>query len=68
MAEQADWHRGFIQNRRARSVSEGALSPTTFDLQRTAVASLYFGTTTGQLWIGRDVGERWQCFLFRLEN
>lgn len=23
--------------------------------------SLYFGTTTGQLWIGRDSGDQWQC-------
>lgn len=24
-------------------------------------ASLYFGTTTGQLWIGREGGEQWDC-------
>lgn len=23
--------------------------------------ALYFGTTTGQLWIGRDGGEEWEC-------
>jgi len=23
--------------------------------------ALYFGTTTGQLWIGRDAGEEWSC-------
>lgn len=23
--------------------------------------ALYFGTTTGQLWIGRDGGEKWSC-------
>lgn len=23
--------------------------------------ALYFGTTTGQLWLGRDGGEAWQC-------
>ncbi|MEQ1830838.1 MAG: hypothetical protein ABL921_33125, partial [Pirellula sp.] len=23
--------------------------------------SLYFGTTTGQLWVGRDGGEEWEC-------
>jgi photosystem II stability/assembly factor-like uncharacterized protein len=28
------------------------------DLQSPA---LYFGTTTGQLWVGRDGGERWEC-------
>ncbi|MDA7980467.1 MAG: glycoside hydrolase [Pirellulales bacterium] len=28
------------------------------DLKRPA---LYFGTTTGQLWMGRDAGEEWSC-------
>ena len=23
--------------------------------------ALYFGTTTGQLWIGREGGESWEC-------
>jgi photosystem II stability/assembly factor-like uncharacterized protein len=23
--------------------------------------ALYFGTTTGQLWIGREGGEAWEC-------
>jgi hypothetical protein len=23
--------------------------------------ALYFGTTTGQLWIGREGGEEWEC-------
>jgi tricorn protease-like protein len=23
--------------------------------------ALYFGATTGQLWIGRDGGEQWDC-------
>lgn len=23
--------------------------------------ALYFGTTTGQLWLGRDGGEEWSC-------
>jgi hypothetical protein len=31
---------------------------TTDDLKSPA---LYFGTTTGQLWIGRDGGEEWEC-------
>jgi len=22
---------------------------------------LYFGTTSGEVWIGRDEGERWAC-------
>ena len=25
------------------------------------VPALYFGTTTGQLWIGRESGEKWEC-------
>ena len=39
-----------------------------FTVQRDAMAidelkspALYFGTTTGQLWIGRDGGEEWSC-------
>ena len=32
--------------------------PSTF--RRTSPA-LYFGTTTGQLWIGRDAGDEWSC-------
>jgi photosystem II stability/assembly factor-like uncharacterized protein len=39
-----------------------------FTVQRDAMAmdelatpALYFGTTTGQLWIGRDGGERFDC-------
>ena len=31
----------------------------TIDRQRSP--ALYFGTTTGQLWIGRDGGEAWEC-------
>ena len=23
--------------------------------------ALYFGTTTGQVWVGRDGGEQWHC-------
>ena len=23
--------------------------------------ALYFGTTTGQLWMGRDGGDEWSC-------
>ena len=26
-----------------------------------AKPALYFGTTTGQLWMGRDGGEKWEC-------
>ncbi len=39
-----------------------------FTVQRDAMAidafkspALYFGTTTGQLWIGREGGEQWDC-------
>ena len=39
-----------------------------FTVQRDGMAideltspALYFGTTTGQLWIGRDGGEEWKC-------
>lgn len=31
------------------------------DIDPFASPALYFGTTTGQLWIGRDAGESWQC-------
>jgi photosystem II stability/assembly factor-like uncharacterized protein len=39
-----------------------------FTVQRDAMTidalptpALYFGTTTGQLWMGRDAGHRWEC-------
>jgi hypothetical protein len=31
------------------------------DVDRLESPALYFGTTTGQLWIGREGGERWHC-------
>jgi photosystem II stability/assembly factor-like uncharacterized protein len=31
------------------------------DIDDPQTPALYFGTTTGQLWIGRDGGERWEC-------
>ncbi len=31
------------------------------DIDELASPALYFGTTTGQLWIGRDGGEEWSC-------
>jgi photosystem II stability/assembly factor-like uncharacterized protein len=31
------------------------------DLDELKSPALYFGTTTGQLWIGRDGGEQWSC-------
>jgi len=31
------------------------------DIDELKSPALYFGTTTGQLWIGRDAGEDWSC-------
>ena len=31
------------------------------DIDELKSPALYFGTTTGQLWIGRDGGEAWEC-------
>jgi len=31
------------------------------DIDQLKSPALYFGTTTGQLWIGRDGGEEWEC-------
>jgi len=31
------------------------------DVDEFAAPALYFGTTTGQLWMGRDGGEKWEC-------
>ena len=31
------------------------------DIDHLRSPALYFGTTTGQLWIGRDGGEEWSC-------
>jgi hypothetical protein len=31
------------------------------DIDTLSAPALYFGTTTGQLWIGRDGGEQWEC-------
>ena len=31
------------------------------DIDRLKSPALYVGTTTGQLWIGRDGGEKWEC-------
>jgi len=31
------------------------------DVDELKAPALYFGTTTGQLWIGRDGGEEWEC-------
>jgi len=31
------------------------------DIDELKSTALYFGTMTGQLWIGRDSGEEWDC-------
>jgi hypothetical protein len=31
------------------------------DIDELQSPALYFGTTTGQLWMGRDGGEKWEC-------
>ena len=31
------------------------------DIDRLRSPALYFGTTTGQVWIGREGGEKWDC-------
>jgi photosystem II stability/assembly factor-like uncharacterized protein len=31
------------------------------DIDELGSPSLYFGTTTGQLWMGREGGEQWEC-------
>jgi photosystem II stability/assembly factor-like uncharacterized protein len=31
------------------------------DIDRLKSPALYFGTTTGQLWMGREGGEQWEC-------
>lgn len=31
------------------------------DIDKLKSPALYFGTTTGQLWIGKDGGEQWDC-------
>ena len=31
------------------------------DIDEFSSPALYFGTTTGQLWMGRDGGEKWEC-------
>jgi hypothetical protein len=36
------------------------------DIDELKSPALYFGTTTGQLWIGRDGGEEWDCLFSSL--
>jgi len=38
------------------------------DIDRLKSPALYFGTTTGQLWIGRDGGEQWDCLFDSLRR
>jgi photosystem II stability/assembly factor-like uncharacterized protein len=56
---------GTAWNRLARGLPK---KESFFTVQRDAMSmddlkspALYFGTTTGQLWIGRDSGEDWDC-------
>jgi hypothetical protein len=48
--------KGFPKNEAWYTVQRDAMA---IDDQKSP--ALYFGTTTGQLWIGRDSGERWEC-------
>jgi hypothetical protein len=36
------------------------------DMDEFSRPALYFGTTTGQLWMGRDSGEQWDCLFSAL--
>ena len=45
--------------RRRRATSRSCATRWTSTSSRSP--ALYFGTTTGQLWIGRDGGEDWEC-------
>jgi hypothetical protein len=36
------------------------------DIDELTSPALYFGTTTGQLWLGRDGGEQWSCLFSAL--
>ena len=48
--------RGLPENRSFFTVQRDAM-----DIDECASPALYFGTTTGQLWIGREGGESWRC-------
>ncbi|HZL99116.1 MAG TPA: sialidase family protein [Planctomycetota bacterium] len=53
------WERlakGFPRKRSWYTVQRDAM-----DADACKSPALYFGTTTGQLWIGRDGGEQWEC-------
>jgi hypothetical protein len=48
--------RGFPKKETYYTVLRDAL-----DIDEQKSPALYFGTTTGQVWIGRDGGEEWEC-------
>ncbi|PYT12972.1 MAG: glycosyl hydrolase [Acidobacteria bacterium] len=48
--------RGFSKKKSYFTVLRDAM-----DIDELKSPALYFGTTTGQLWIGRDGGEKWDC-------
>jgi photosystem II stability/assembly factor-like uncharacterized protein len=48
--------RGFPKKNSFYTVQRDAM-----DVDHTKTPALYFGTTTGQLWIGREGGEQWDC-------
>ncbi len=53
------WRRlaqGFPRKRSYFTVLRDAM-----DIDRARTPALYMGTTTGQLWIGREGGEQWDC-------
>jgi hypothetical protein len=55
----ASWQRlarGFPKKETYFTVQRDAM-----DVDDLKIPALYFGTTTGQLWIGRDGGEDWSC-------
>ena len=47
---------GVLRSQRYFTVLRDAM-----DIDRLKSPALYFGTTTGQLWIGREGGEQWDC-------
>ena len=48
--------RGFPKKESYFTVQRDAM-----DIDELKSPALYFGTTTGQLWMGRDGGEEWSC-------
>ena len=60
---QREWGQQLVEiGSRPRASEEGELSPSkrdAMDTDEVKSPAYYFGTTTGQLWIGRDGGENW---------